>query len=87
VGFYTGRLHDLGVVVVEAAHVVLGDQVYLVAGVTPLAGYETARHEFFAAISSFGGEPGTDGVQLLFAPSPRTANMFDLAETPGLSVA
>ena len=33
VGFYTGRLQDLGVVVVEAAHVVLGDHVYLVAGV------------------------------------------------------
>ena len=58
VGFYTGRLQDLGVVVVEAAHVVLGDQVYLVAGLTPFAAYETARHEFFAAISSFGSEPG-----------------------------
>ena len=86
VGFYTGRLQDLGVVVVEAAHVVLGDQVYLVAGVTPLAGYETARHEFFASISSFGSEHGTEGVQLLAAPSSRTANVFDLA-APALSVA
>jgi hypothetical protein len=87
VGFYTGRLPDLGAVVVEAAHVVLGDQVYLVAGVTPLAGYETARHEFFAAISSFGSEPGTDGVQLLTAPSSRTADVFDLAAAPALAVA
>jgi len=87
VGFYTGSLQDLGVVVVEAAHVVLGDQVYLVAGVTPLAGYETARHEFFASISSFGSEPGTDGVQLLTAPSSRTANVFDLAALPTSSVA
>ena len=87
VGFYTGSLQDLGVVVVEAAHVVLGDQVYLVAGVTPLAGYETARHEFFASISSFGSEPGTDGVQLLTAPSSRTANVFDLAGLPTSSVA
>ncbi len=88
VGFYTGRLEDLGAVVVEAAHVVLGDQVYLVAGVTPLAGYETARHEFFAVISSFGSEAGTDGVQLLAAPSSRTANVFDLAAAvPVLSVA
>ena len=87
VGFYTGRLQDLGVVVVEAAHVVLGDQVYLVAGVTPLAAYETARHEFFASISSFGSEPGADGVQLLTAPLSRTANVFDLAAVPALSVA
>lgn len=87
VGFYTGSVQDLGVVVVEAAHVVIGDQVYLVAGVTPLAAYETARHEFFAAISSFGSEPGTEGVQLLTAPSSRTANVFDLAGLPTSSVA
>ena len=48
VGFYTGRLQDLGVVIVEAAHVVLGDHVYLVAGVAPWPAYETVRHEFFA---------------------------------------
>jgi len=55
--------------------------------VTPLAGYETARHEFFASISSFGCEAGADGVQLLTAPSSRTANVFDLAGVPTSSVA
>jgi hypothetical protein len=87
VGFYTGRLQDLGVVVVEAAHVVLGDHVYLIAGVTPFAAYETARHEFFAAISSFGSEPGVDDVQLVPAPSPCAVDVFDLAAAPALSVA
>ena len=87
VGFYTGRLPELGVVVVEAAHVVFGDQVYLIAGVTPFAAYETARHEFFAAINSFGSEPGTDGIQLMPAPASRAADVFDMAAAPALSVA
>ncbi len=87
VGFYTGRLQDLGVVVVEAAHVVLGDHVYLIAGVTPFAEYETARHDFFAAISSFGSDPGVDDVQLVPAPSACAADVFDLAAAPALSVA
>jgi PilZ domain len=87
VGFYTGRLQDLGVVVVEAAHIVLGDHVYLVAGVTPFASYETARHDFFAAISSFGSESGVDDVQLVPAPSSCAVDLFDLAAAPALSVA
>jgi hypothetical protein len=87
VGFYTGRLPDIGAVVVEAAHIVLGEQVYLVAGVTPFAGYETARHDFFAAISSFGAEPGVDGLHVVPAPASRAADVFDLAATSALSVA
>jgi hypothetical protein len=56
VGFYTGRLHDLGVVIVEAAHIVLNQRTYLIAGVAPWAEYDAVRHEFFTAINSFGGQ-------------------------------
>ena len=86
VGFYTGRLQDLGVVIVEAAHVVQSDRIYVVAGMAPWAAYETARHEFFAAINSFGSDPGLEGVQLVPAPSASRADGFDLA-VPALSVA
>jgi hypothetical protein len=88
VGFYTGRLRDLGVVIVEAAHVRLDGYTYLVAGVAPWSAYETVRHEFFATISSFGSPAGVDGVQLVAAPSPRSLEEFDEASAPAaLSVA
>ena len=69
VGFYTGRLHDFGVVIVEAAHVILAGQTFLIAGVAPWAAYETVRHDFFAAINSFGSQSDMDGVQLVAAPT------------------
>jgi hypothetical protein len=56
-GFYTGWLDDVGAVMVEAAHVVLHNQTYLVAGVASWTAYESVRSDFFATISSFGGEP------------------------------
>ena len=88
VGFYTGRLQDLGVVIVEAAHVVQDGRIYVIAGVAPWAAYETARHEFFDVINSFGSDPGAEGVQLVPAPSsPLHADGFDFASVPALSVA
>jgi hypothetical protein len=68
IGFYTGWLDDVGGVMIEAAHVVLSNQTYVIAGVAPWATYETVRHEFFATINSFGGQPAADGVCLLAAP-------------------
>ena len=61
VGFYTGWLHGVGAVIVEAAHVVLNHQAYLIAGVAPWAAYERVRHEFFATINSFGAQHVPDG--------------------------
>jgi len=79
VGFYTGRLHDLGVVIVEAAHIVLDHHTYVIAGVAPWAAYETVRHEFFTTINSFGERTGVDGAFLVSAPSSRPAAVFDFS--------
>jgi hypothetical protein len=78
VGFYNGRLNDLGVVIVEAAHVVLNHHTYVIAGVAPWDAYETVRHEFFTTINSFGG-PKADGACVVSAPSPRSAEVLDFA--------
>jgi hypothetical protein len=56
VGFYTGRLHDIGVVIVEAAHIALNERTYLIAGVAPWTDYDTVRHEFFTTINSFASQ-------------------------------
>jgi hypothetical protein len=87
VAFYTGRLHDMGVVIVEAAHVVESGRVYVVAGVAPLSAYEASKHEFFSTINSFGSDPGVAGVELLSAPTSQNSDGFDLASVPALSVA
>ena len=79
VAFYTGRLHDMGVVIVEAAHVVESGRVYVVAGVAPWSWYEASRHEFFSTINSFGSDPGVGGVELLSAPTSQNSDGFDLA--------
>jgi hypothetical protein len=79
VGFYSGRLHDLGEVIVEAAHVVLNDHTYLVAGVAPWAAYEAVRHDFFATINSFGGQEQIDGTFMPPPPPSRLAAVFDFA--------
>jgi hypothetical protein len=79
VGFYTGRLHDLGVVIVEAAHIVLNHYTYVIAGVAPWAAYETVRHEFFGTINSFGGRTAVDGACIVAAPSPRPGAVFDFS--------
>ena len=78
IGFYTGRLHDVGTVIIEAAHVVLSNQTYLIAGVAPWATYETVRHEFFATINSFGGQPAADGACLVAAPPSGPSAWLDL---------
>jgi hypothetical protein len=79
VGFYTGRLNDLGEVIVEAAHVVLNDHIYLVAGVAPWAAFEAVRHDFFATINSFGGQEQIDGTFIAPPPASRLAAVFDFA--------
>ena len=76
VGFYTGSLRDVGVIV-EAAHVRVDGYTYLVAGVAPWSAFESVRHEFFATISSFGSPAGVDGVQLVAAPSPHSLDQFE----------
>jgi putative nucleotidyltransferase with HDIG domain len=85
VGFYNGRLRNLGVVVVEAAHVRVDGYTYLVAGVAPWSAYESVRHEFFATISSFGSPAGVDGVQLVSAPSPHSLDEFDEAASSAVA--
>ena len=85
VGFYNGRLRNLGVVIVEAAHVRVDGYTYLVAGVAPWSAYESVRHEFFATISSFGSPAGVDGVQLVSAPSPHSLNEFDEAASSAVA--
>ncbi len=53
VGVYRGRIKDLGAVRVRAAHVVVGRQVYLIAGVAPESEFERRDPEFLAAVRSF----------------------------------
>lgn len=53
VATYTGKANGLGKVRVRAAHVTLGRQVYLVAGVAPEAEFAAAESEFEQAVRSF----------------------------------
>lgn len=53
VATYTGMASGLGKVRVRAAHVTLGRQVYLVAGVAPEAEFAAAEPEFDQALRSF----------------------------------
>jgi hypothetical protein len=78
IGFYDGWLDDVGAVIVEAAHVVLHNQAYLIAGVAPWAVYETVRHEFFATINSFGGLPAAGGACFVASPPSGRADWLDL---------
>jgi hypothetical protein len=75
VGFYTGRLHDLGEVVVEAAHIALNEHTYIIAGVAPWTEYDTVRHDFFTTINSF-GSPAGESHTLLVAPSSEPASQL-----------
>ncbi len=50
---YRGKAKDVGAVRVRAAHVVVGRQVYLVAGVAPEAEFPRVEAEFTAALTSF----------------------------------
>jgi hypothetical protein len=86
VGFYTGRLHDLGVVIVEAAHIVLNRHTYLVAGVAPWTDYDTVRHEFFATINSFGGEAEESDACIVASPSEPASPLAAVLTFPTAAV-
>jgi hypothetical protein len=86
VGFYTGRLHDLGVVVVEAAHVVLNQHTYVVAGVAPWAEYEALRHEFFTTINSFGGQKEEGDACIVTSSSQPTTPVATVLKFPTASL-
>ena len=73
VGFYTGRLRDLGAVIVEAAHIELNRQTYVIAGVAPWTDYDAVRQEFFTTINSFGGQP-EESDACVVAPSSEPAS-------------
>jgi hypothetical protein len=85
VGFYTGRLEDLGVVVVEAAHIVLKEHTYLVAGVAPWTEYETVRHEFFNTINSFGGPAKESDACVVASSSEPASQSATVLNFPGAS--
>jgi predicted Zn-dependent protease len=53
VGVYTGKARQVGAVRVRAAHVPVGRQVYLLAGIAPEADYGRAEAEFDQALRSF----------------------------------
>ena len=53
VGVYTGKAKGVGDVRVRAAHVTLGSQVYMLAGVAPATDFARVEGEFSAALASF----------------------------------
>jgi predicted Zn-dependent protease len=53
VGVYTGKAKGVGEVRVRAAHVTIGRQVYMLAGVAPAADFPRVEPEFARALQSF----------------------------------
>ncbi len=53
VGVYRGKAKGIGAVRVRAAHLVVGRQVYMVAGVAPEADFARLDADFMAAVDSF----------------------------------
>jgi len=53
VGLYRGKVREIGAVRIRAAHVAVGRQVYMVAGVAPEADFDRLDPEFTAAVRSF----------------------------------
>ena len=53
VGVYTGKAKGVGDVRVRAAHLALGSQVYMLAGVAPAADFARVEGEFSTALASF----------------------------------
>jgi hypothetical protein len=82
VGFYTGRLHDLGDVIVEAAHVVLDEQTYVIAGVAPWTEYDAVRHQFFTTINSFGDQSEESDACIAAPTSEPTAPLATVLNFP-----
>ena len=53
VGLYRGKAKGVGAVRIRAAHVVVGRQVFMVAGVAPEAEFARIDADFTAALASF----------------------------------
>lgn len=53
VGTYRGKVREVGAVRVRAAHVPVGRQVYMIAGIAPAAEFDRVDAEFTAALHSF----------------------------------
>ncbi len=53
IGLYRGKVREVGAVRIRAAHVPVGRQVYLIAGVAPDAEFAQVDPEFMAAVRSF----------------------------------
>ncbi len=82
VGFYTGRLHDVGIVVVEAAHIVLDQHTYVVAGVAPWGDYDAVRHEFFATINSFASQTDASDASIVASLSEPASPLATVLNFP-----
>jgi predicted Zn-dependent protease len=52
-GLYRGSLGGVGQVLMRAAHIALGRQVYVVAGFAPAAGFDVIRRDVEASIRTF----------------------------------
>lgn len=64
VGVYTGKARQVGAVRVRAAHVPVGRQVYLLAGIAPEAEYGRAEAEFDRALRSFRQLSGAEAARI-----------------------
>jgi predicted Zn-dependent protease len=53
IGTYRGKVREVGAVRVRAVHVPVGRQVYMVAGIAPVADFDKVDAEFTAALQSF----------------------------------
>ncbi|MEZ5418299.1 MAG: M48 family metalloprotease [Vicinamibacterales bacterium] len=64
VGTYRGKARQVGAVRVRAAHVPVGRQVYLLAGIAPEAEYDRAAADFDAALRSFRELSGAEAARV-----------------------
>lgn len=64
VGSYSGKTRGIGAVRVRAAHVTLGRQVYMLAGVAPEADFATVEPVFDAALQSFRELSGSEAAAI-----------------------
>jgi PilZ domain-containing protein len=93
-GFFHGRLRDLGEVLIEAAVVSCGGQLHLLAGVSAWVEFESMRHEFATAIrtlekpsspvveSSEDAEPDSNRRRSVRCAGPFDGRRAGLLETP-----
>lgn len=64
IGLYRGKVREIGAVRIRAAHVPLGRQVYLVAGVAAEAEFDRIEPEFEAALRSFRELSGSEAARI-----------------------